>query len=172
MKDYDESDIKNIIELTDKEPRTCSITAWNDGGGFVLDQSLDITVRGDPAEARKCVLFLFPMTIKDGDMTFSINREFMARMDECRDVSIKGDYHANGFDIGTGMRVEFRSSHDPKDVGHLMNAFRANGAVRYFDRGIRARSERPKELSRKGELMVGLSFGADGRSYYYKTGGE
>lgn len=130
MDGVDDEVTQLLSQLVESEPRTCSITMSCDGAAVVIDQSLDVTVRGDATKARAAWLHLLPETRDEDATTYGVNREFIASMhgDDHRATAEDGDF-----------ALEFVASHSLVDCGHLINALRANGGVQYFDRGQRGR---------------------------------
>lgn len=128
--DDEASALDMLNKLTIETPSLCSITMSFQNGGVVVDQSLDITIRGDRDNARIAFSFMFPEEVdKEGDIHLKVNRQALRNMSCVYDPSTghimwldDGDYH-----------VEMRANKDARDCGHLINAIRANGGIRYFD---------------------------------------
>jgi hypothetical protein len=136
----DERTERTILDLAAHIPFTCWIQMGYRNGEVVVDQSLDLTIRGDEKNARAAFAYLFESVKLDENRTdLKINREAIAAM---REVEDDDGYHA--VYEGDGHRIEFFASNDPVDLGHLMNAVRVNGGLAYFDRGLASRNKRRK----------------------------
>lgn len=127
------------LERLHKDVRLASIEVKNERGRFVIDQSLDVTVSGDPAEARKCVLFMFPkLELGDGGAYYSVNRDAIAQLQRHGSREDVDGYGCTAIGVIDGYMVVLRAT-NWADLGHLINAFRLVGGVDYFDRGQEAR---------------------------------
>ncbi|OPX65637.1 MAG: hypothetical protein A4E30_00308 [Methanomassiliicoccales archaeon PtaB.Bin215] len=130
MLDDETSDMLSTLTL--EEPRLCSITVSFNGSAAVIDQSLDITIRGDRDNARIAFLFMFPETLnEDGSVSYGVNKDVLMEMSASYSETVGYTSEV----VQEPYRVSMRATHDLKDCGHLINAIRLNGGVRYFDRG-------------------------------------
>jgi len=110
----------------------CSIELMTLGGGMLIDQSLDVTLRGDLDKALKVLYFLFPET-KEGEQTiYGINRDFLRTMRQSGNK-------VEGKDEQEKINVRFRWNKDSHDIGHLINAIRVNGGASRIERELRGR---------------------------------
>ena len=131
MNDIEPELITQLEELASREPRTCSIKLYLDHATVTIDQSLDVSIKGNSEQAREAVLFLFPTTTDaDGITTMSVNKEFISKMKVITQTPFKACGEQNR------IIVRFLASHDAKDIAHLMNAFRWAGGMDYFDKAV------------------------------------
>jgi hypothetical protein len=136
-------DIEILEELDNEEPNLCSIELIADlpgaSGSMVIDQSLDITLRGELNAAMKAVRFLFPETPdphRQGGVIYSLNREFIQHKMITRNEET---FVSEGTDEATGIKIIFRANKASVDVGHLINVIRGNGGATYIEKGLRRR---------------------------------
>ena len=136
-------------DTDEDEPNLCSIemAAWHISphelalsyiiisGSIIIDQSLDITLRGELNAAMAAVRFLFPETV-DGDVTtYSLNREFIQKMNQSTDPD--GGFRSCGEQ--DGIKITFKANKTSVDVGHLINAIRMTGGASGVESKLRER---------------------------------
>ena len=141
--------MRRLKELTESEPNLCSIELIAEGGSMLIDQSLDITLRGDLEQALKAVRFLFPESKNDRpiDMgggvilgpgestTYGLNREFIKDMTQM--CFSDGRFQAHG--EKDGITIRFKANKASVDVGHLINAIRLEGGASWIEKGLKKR---------------------------------
>jgi hypothetical protein len=129
----------------DDEPNLCSIELIAEGGSMVIDQSLDITLRGELNAAMKAARFPFPeskntepielngIVLQPGESTtYGLNREFIKGMTQF--CFSDGRFSAHG--EKDGITVKFKANKASVDIGHLINAIRLEGGASWIEKGL------------------------------------
>jgi hypothetical protein len=116
------NDIEQLLELTEKEPSTCSITFKVGENELIVDQSLDVTLHGYYESVKGLIWWFFTDVGYIGimtDMIWDANR-------------------ADSRGIHTGIRFDFNNGKE--DVFHLIQAIKERGGLSFFDKGQEARN--------------------------------
>jgi len=118
-----------ILGLKFDKP-TCSLTLATDGSSVTLEQSLELTWRGDVEKCKELINYFFPPG------TTRPNIAFIQKYGKELGL-VNGEYIFEA--VGEGKNVRYLVKGDPKQITYLMASFISVNPLRYFERAVHDR---------------------------------